>query len=452
MRLRFRQPAVHRLGARIGPDADQRMLQRRSHIILVHDRGNDRRLALVGDHEVDDRVARVLPHRLADRGQRHAFVLPEPGVEDRRHHHAVAAVRAVPLVFPGGGVRIVHVLLDPFARRRVPEPLDELLEPAFPRPERNAGVEAVRRARVRVLIRGHVEASRPRRLDAPQHLGHFSEVRPVSGFEMPDLRRNRGALGDREHFVERLEDASAFRALMREIHAAVPRGDLRELDDLVSRCEAIGHVLQRRAEPERALLHRLRDQLPHLLELGCRCGTVGFADHVVANAARAHQRGDVDRRPRSILEPLEVVGQRAPVLRDAEVRGRRRRFGDEPIVHRRDRRALAGHLGRDALHDLAGRAAVDEHVELRLAQQIDEPRRDDQVRGIDRRRAAGVADHADRRDAIFCDGDVAAEPGRAGAVDDAPVGDDEIVARSLRRRPGDRACRRGKCRASERKS
>ena len=47
------------------------------------------------------------------------------------------------------------------------------------------------------------------------------------------------------------------------------RTRLRELHDLVGRGKSIRHVLQRGAEAERPLLHRLRDQSLHLLELEC---------------------------------------------------------------------------------------------------------------------------------------------------------------------------------------
>ena len=179
-----------RLRARVGADPDQRMLQRRPHIVFVHDRGDHRALAVIGDHQIDHRVARILAHRLADLRQRHALVLRQVAVQHRRQHHAVAAVGAVPLVLPGRRVRIVHVLLDPLARRRIGQARQRLVEAAFARPQRQARVEAVRRARVGILVRGDVEAARPRRLDAPQHLRHLAEVRLVGGLQVPDLRRN----------------------------------------------------------------------------------------------------------------------------------------------------------------------------------------------------------------------------------------------------------------------
>ena len=122
--------------------------------------------------------------------------------------------------------------------------------------------------------------------------------------------------------VERVEDPRALGSLMREVDAAVACGDLGQLDDLVGRRKAIGHVLERRAEAERALLHGLRDDLPHLVELS-RCRTaIVLADDVVAHTARADERRDVDRRTRSLVETFEVVAERTPILRDAEVRVR----------------------------------------------------------------------------------------------------------------------------------
>ena len=84
-------------------------------------------------------------------------------------------------------------------------------------------------------------------------------------------------------------------------------------------------------------------------------------------------------RDRSSM-PLEVVGRasasparRRSVSRWPPPPGSCRSFTgaiDDPF---------AGHLGGDALQDLARGAAVDQHVELRLAEEVDEPGRDDEV-------------------------------------------------------------------------
>ena len=113
---------------------------------------------------------------------------------------------------------------------------------------------------------------------------------------MPDFCRNARAPGNRKHLIERLEDLRPFRALVREVHAAVARGHLRQLDDLVGRGEPIGNVLKRRAQPERALLHRLGDKPAHLVKLRGRGRTIVLADDVIANAPGADECAEIDRR------------------------------------------------------------------------------------------------------------------------------------------------------------
>jgi hypothetical protein len=208
------------------------------------------------------------------------------------------------------------------------------------------------------------------------------------------------------------------------------RRDRRELDDLRGGREPVRDVLQRGAEPDRALLHRLGDQLPHALELGGRRRPIVLADHVVPDAARADEGGNVDRGTRPQLETPEVVAEGPPVLHDAEVLRGRGVLAGHPIVDRRDGRALAGHFRRDALEHLARRPAVDQHVEFRLSEQIDEAGRDDQIRGINRCRGGGALQRSDRGDAVAGDADVAAVPGRAGAVDDPAMGDQHVESRS----------------------
>ena len=165
---------------------------------------------------------------------------------------------------------------------------------------------------------------------------------------------------------------------------------------------------------------------------GCR-GTIVLSDDVVANAAGAHERADVNRGTRPIVEPPEIVAEGAPIDDDTEVRRARGRLANHPVVHGRDRRALAGDLGGHALEQLARRAAVDEDVELGLTEEIDESRRDDEVGCIDGRAGRRVLERANRRNAIADDADVAAKPWRAGAVDDAAVDEQDVETPRLLR-------------------
>ena len=75
----------------------------------------------------------------------------------------------------------------------------------------------------------------------------------------------RGALRDREDLVERRIDLRALGSLVGDVDAAVRRGDLGERDQFVGRREPTGHVLQRRADAQGAVPHRLGDQVAHAL-------------------------------------------------------------------------------------------------------------------------------------------------------------------------------------------
>ena len=181
MRSRLRERTVLGPGARVGVDGDQRVGERSPDVLLRHDADDAGRLSLIGNHQVDQGVAGILAHRPADLGQRHALVLAEVAVEDRGHHHPVAAARSVPLVLPPRRVGVVHLGLDALAQRRVLQPGDHLLVGAFAHPERQARVEVVRRAGVGILVRGDVEApraGRPRCASAPPASCPSSPCRP----------------------------------------------------------------------------------------------------------------------------------------------------------------------------------------------------------------------------------------------------------------------------------
>ncbi len=196
----------------------------------------------------------------------HALVLAQRRVEDRAQHHAGGAARAVPLVLVRGG-RIVHVALDALAGRRVLQPGQHLLGAALARPQRQARVEPVGGAAVGIDVGRDAQAAGAGGLDPAQHLAHLAPVGLVRGLEVPDLGRDARALGDGEHLVERGKHLVALRALVGDVDAAVARRHLGQRDQLVGRREPIGHVLQRRAQPERSLLHRLGHQLLHLRQL-----------------------------------------------------------------------------------------------------------------------------------------------------------------------------------------
>jgi hypothetical protein len=81
------------------------------HVVFAHDRDDHVGLAGIGDDEIHHRIARVLPHLLADLDHVLALPLPQRGIEHGGDHHAGAAAGSVPLVLPVLGVGIVHVFL-----------------------------------------------------------------------------------------------------------------------------------------------------------------------------------------------------------------------------------------------------------------------------------------------------------------------------------------------------
>ena len=118
------------------------------------------------------------------------------------------------------------------------------------------------------------------------------------------------------------------------------------------------------------------DDVAHALQLFGRRAAVGLADDEIAHAARPDERGEVDGAA-AALEGLEVAVERREVGREAVALVDVLALGEHRVVQGRDRGALARDLGRDALGDLRGRALVDEHVVLGLAEQVDEARASD---------------------------------------------------------------------------
>ena len=94
-------------------------------------------------------------------------------------------------------------------------------------------------------------------------------------------------------------------------------------------------------------------------------------------------------RPR--VEHLQVAGEIVPGGHAFAIEHRREgmRSARAGMAHRGEA-GLAGELGGDALHHLAGDAAVAQHPVLGLAEHVDEAGRDDQSGGVDARRAAAA--------------------------------------------------------------
>ena len=83
------------------------------------------------------------------------------------------------------------------------EAREHLVEAAFAHPQRQAGVEAVRRAIVGIHVGGDVEPAGAGRVECFKHFRHAAPVGLVGGLEVPHFGGNVRALGHGEHLVER---------------------------------------------------------------------------------------------------------------------------------------------------------------------------------------------------------------------------------------------------------
>ena len=199
-----------------------------------------------------------------------------------------------------------------------------------------------------------------RLLDQAQDLRHGAPVLGVGHLEVGDVYRDLGLAGNPEYLGERLANGVALAALMRLVHAAVLRGDLGHLDQLLGPIEAVRGVHESRVDSERPVLHRLPDDLG-ASGRARRASPGGRPWPITSSRTVDVPRwvGEVDVRG-VLLEPAEVVVERPPVRCDAEALVTAMPGLDVGLVRRRDRVALALDLQRHALGDLAPRARVDE--------------------------------------------------------------------------------------------
>jgi hypothetical protein len=143
------------------------------------------------------------------------------------------------------------------------------------------------------------------------------------------------------------------------------------------------------------------------------------AHHRPPHRARTDVSTEIDRDAR-LLEVIEVLTQRAPRL------PRVRLLAEREVWPRRA--DFAGYFAGDALSDLRHRVRPAKDGKLRVAEHVDEPGRYDLISRIDDATSAQSRNRGtDVSDAIPAYSDAATIPWVAGTIDDAGVGDEEIV-------------------------
>ena len=223
------------------------------------------------------------------------------------------------------------------------------------------------------------------------------------------------------------------------VDTAVPCRDLRELHNFGRTGEAIRHILQRSAQAESALFHSLSDQEFHLLHLGGRCDAVIPSDDVIADAARADERADVDGRMNALLKALEVVAQGTPVGDHVEgvewsLSVSNTTFADHAIAERRIE-LPSPVISVVTPWRILLAARLSTRIELGLAEHVDESGRDHHAAGIQDALRRHIQ-LADGRDLAITDSDVAKVPWRSGPINDPPVSYEHIDGRiAAGRRP-----------------
>jgi hypothetical protein len=234
-----------------------------------------------------------------------------------------------------------------------------------------------------------------------------------------------GLTDDPQELAEGRVQLLALAPDVRGVAAVVVGRDLAQRGELAGAGVAAGRVDQRRGDAERAIGHLLGGDSAHPVQLRGRGGAVVVADGTRAQRARADERRDV-LRGAAPLDVPEVLRQPGPAHLDVQVPADVLKLGFQPRSQRPHRGTLAEHLGRDPLGQLAERPWVVQDAQVRVAEDIDEPRAHRLARRVDNGRRLARQAAANRHHPVTADAHVSAHRARAGAVVDIAARDQDI--------------------------
>ena len=265
-----------------------------------------------------------------------------------------------------------------------------------------------------------------RLIDARQGLAHAPEVALPRALVVRDDHRHPGLAPDVEGLLERIHDVVALVAHMGRMQGLEGGQRLGEFDHLLG---GRGHrrlVEQPGREPDCAGRERRLEPSAHDLDLGPRGGPVEAVHGADAQRGVADLADHVERR-RGVVERLQV---------GAEIGEKSLRIGADQVERRR--RALAGGERREtdpavardhrghALADLATHQGVGQQRPVVVGVGIDEAGRQGLAAGVDLARTLDAVERAERDDAVVRNRQIAVARGRAAAVDQAGIANDEI--------------------------
>ena len=212
------RPAGRQRGS-VGSDRHPRLLHRQLQVVLVDDEPDAADVAVVGDQDLEHEIVRLFPRGLRRVVDPHAFELLVGRLPDRGELDVVPGAGRDQAVLPRR-MRVVHLLADPRARRRILQPLGQLRAAAFVRPRRNRLRQAGAAGDVGILIGGELDAALPRRVDQRDHFLHPAEVLRAGDLEMEDVHRDARAFADGDRLLEAVAQLLAVVAQVRRVESA----------------------------------------------------------------------------------------------------------------------------------------------------------------------------------------------------------------------------------------
>ena len=329
-----------------------------------------------------------------------------------------------PLPVPECGDQTAEGLhLRPFGR--VGETAGEGRASSIMRPGGQQGLQIGRTEEPGVHVEGSVGAAGAGRLD--QGDGALGILAPPARGEVRDLKPHSGRLRGAHRLRHRLHGCLVPVARVRGVEPIHPCHLAAELGHLRLARTGLDGVFEPRGVPERPLFQALAEQVLHPIELVAARRPIGRAQRGHPELSVGHQRHHVHRRP-GLLEALQIAGHGAPADRQIVPEAVDRLPGEGRIADRRAAvAAIADHFEGHPLADRAHRARVDQQGEVRMAVDVDEPRRDEEPGRIEHRRAfRGRQRPLDAGDASAGHLDVGLDRRPAAAVENRAAPDDEV--------------------------
>ena len=318
------------------------------------------------------------------------------------------------------------LVADPRPHRWIAKALAHLRRAALVHPVRDRDCEPRGRRRIRVLVRGDVDALAARPLDQRCRLLDLAPVLLSRRLVMRQFHSHAGAPPDLEVLFDRIEKMRRFVPDVAGVEPALVMDDLAERRELVRRSEGARRIDQPRREAYGAFVHRFREERAHPCQLVLRRSAVVRAHHAGAQRPVAHERAHVDRGLHAV-DSIGVLAEGRPGPLHVETRELSVQLGFGEAAHRRRRAAaVPAHDERHAHVQRALERVVHEHRLIRMRVDVDESRRDGAIFRVDDPRAVFAEPGADRRDASATYRDIRAPAGRSRPVDHRSAADEEV--------------------------